>query len=61
MWCIDSLCVPCFLLDAFLRRKQEEMQRVPCFGEAYTGRRKVTPAMKQEMNARMKDRIGYVV
>ena len=48
-------------LDAFLRRKQEEMQRVPCFGEAYTGRRKVTPAMKREMNARMKDRIGYVV
>ena len=48
-------------LDAFLRRKHVEMQRVPCFGEAYTGRKKVTPAMKREMNALMKDRIGYGV
>ncbi|MEI8121635.1 MAG: DapH/DapD/GlmU-related protein [bacterium] len=48
-------------LEEFLRRKRDEMVRVPCFGEEYAERNKVTPAMKQEMNVRMKDRIGYLV
>ena len=37
------------------------MEMYPCFGEEYTIRRSVTADMKNEMNARMKDKIGYVV
>jgi maltose O-acetyltransferase len=48
-------------IDAFLQKRRKEMELYPCFGEEYTIRRNVTAEMKSEMNARMKDRIGYVV
>ncbi|OQX84594.1 MAG: hypothetical protein B6D63_04150 [Candidatus Latescibacteria bacterium 4484_7] len=48
-------------LDSFLKRRRAEMERVPRFGDEYTLRRNVGPAMKAEMNDKMKDRIGYIV
>ncbi|WP_374291634.1 DapH/DapD/GlmU-related protein [Desulfovibrio desulfuricans] len=45
--------------ENYLSRKRSEMQRTPCFGDEYTGRNNVTPAMKNEMNAKM-DKIGYI-
>ncbi|MEN6575743.1 MAG: DapH/DapD/GlmU-related protein [Phycisphaerales bacterium] len=48
-------------IDAFLQRRREEMEKFPCFSEAYTIARNVTAEMKNEMNTRMTDRIGYVV
>ncbi len=48
-------------LDAFLQKRRKEMETYPCFGEEYTLRANVTAEMKDEMNARMKDRLGYVI
>jgi maltose O-acetyltransferase len=48
-------------IDDFVSKKKKEMERVPCFGEEYTLRRDVSAEMKDEMNRRMKDRIGYVI
>lgn len=47
--------------DEYLTRKKAEMEFHPCFSEKYTIRGGVTPEMKAEMNAAMKDRIGYVI
>lgn len=47
-------------IDEFLSRKREEMRKCPCFGIEYTDTRNVTANMKDEMNQRMKDRIGYI-
>jgi maltose O-acetyltransferase len=46
--------------EEFLSRKREEMNKVPCFGSEYTDRKNVTEDMKNEMNHRMKDKIGYI-
>ena len=48
-------------LTEFLERRTAEMHSSPCFGEEYTIRGNITEQRKAEMNARMKDRIGYVV
>lgn len=48
-------------LDNFLSRKREEMSIVPCFNENYTMRNNVTIVMKNEMNNKMKDKIGYII
>jgi maltose O-acetyltransferase len=47
-------------IDDFLQKRREEMERVPCFGEEYTMRRNVTADMKNEMNEKMADKIGYI-
>ena len=47
-------------LTAFLERRTAEMHSSPCFGEEYTLRGNITEQKKDEMNARMKDRIGYI-
>ena len=44
----------------WIEKKKSEMESAPRFGEEYTLRRKVSDAMKAEMNDRMTDRIGYV-
>ena len=48
-------------IDEFLSRKREEMNISPCFGEEYTIRKNVNVDMKDEMNHRMKDKIGYII
>lgn len=50
-----------FSLDEFLAKREAEHHLVPCFGEEYTIAGNVTPEMKDEMNSRMAERIGYVV
>jgi len=52
---------PICTLEQFLSRKRAEMALVPCFGEEYTERGDVSTDMKDEMNEKMFDRIGYVV
>jgi len=49
------------LLTEFLERRSAEMASSPNFGIEYTIRGNITEQRKAEMNARMKDRIGYVV
>lgn len=48
-------------MDEFLRRKREEIKNYPCFGEEYTLRKNPNADMKNVMNTKMKDRIGYIV
>jgi len=48
-------------IDYFLQRKRKEMEISPCFGEEYTLRKKVTTDMKNEMNTKMKNKIGYII
>lgn len=48
-------------LDAYIERRRAEMDRVPVFSEAYTMEKGITSAMRDEMNERMVDRLGYVV
>jgi maltose O-acetyltransferase len=48
-------------IDEFLARHRKQMETYPCFGEEYTVRQNVSLAMKQEMNERMEDGIGYIV
>jgi maltose O-acetyltransferase len=45
----------------YLLRKQNEMEGVPCFGKEYTTSAGVSEEQMDEMNAKMKDRIGYIV
>ena len=47
-------------LTEFLTRRSAEMASSPNFGEEYTLRGNITEQRKAEMNARMKNRIGYV-
>ena len=46
-------------LENFLNRKRRQMERYPCFGREYAAG--VTAARKDEMNAAMKDRYGFIV
>lgn len=48
-------------LTEFLERRSAEMASVPNFGREYTLRGNITEQSKSEMNAKMKDRFGYVV
>ena len=48
-------------IDKFIERKRDEMNVSPCFGEEYTIRGNITADMKNEMNAKMKDKIGYII
>ena len=48
-------------IEDFLAKHQKQMEMYPCFGEEYTVARNVTPSMKQEMNEKMVDDIGYLV
>jgi maltose O-acetyltransferase len=48
-------------IDEFLSKKRIEMNIFPCFGEEYTIRKNVTVDMKNEMNHRMNDKIGYII
>ena len=47
-------------IDEFLDKKRNEMKVYPCFGKEYATERRVTTQMKNEMNTRMKDGIGYI-
>lgn len=48
-------------LDEFLSKKREEMNIYPCFGEEYTIRKNVSNQMKDQMNRKMKNKIGYII
>jgi maltose O-acetyltransferase len=48
-------------LTEFLERRSAEMASSPNFGREYTLRGNITEQRKAEMNARMKNRFGYVV
>lgn len=48
-------------IDDFLHRKIMEIEMSPCFGTEYTINRNLTEEMKNEMNAKMIDNIGYLV
>lgn len=45
----------------YFARKRDEMSAVPCFGEEYTLRMGIDAKRMMEMNARMKDGVGYIV
>ncbi|MDB5800369.1 MAG: hypothetical protein JWL63_1308 [Rhodocyclales bacterium] len=45
----------------YFARKQAEMATVPCFGEEYTLRAGIDAGRMAEMNAKMKDGVGYIV
>lgn len=47
--------------EAYLSRKKSEMKQVPCFGDEYTFGAGVSVEQIEEMNTKMKDRIGYIV
>ena len=46
--------------DDWIEEKKREMGTMPRFGEEYTLRRNISDGMKEEMNERMAERIGYV-
>ena len=48
-------------LAEFLERRSAEMASSPVFGIEYTIRGNITKQRKSEMNAKMKNRFGYVV
>lgn len=48
-------------IEEFIQKRQEEMQNVPCFSDAYTIRKNVSDTMKKEMNAKMTHAIGYII
>jgi len=48
-------------LTEFLERRSAEMGSSPDFGMEYTIRGNITEQRKAEMNARMKNRFGYVI
>lgn len=56
----DPARVICSIND-FLVKHKKQMETYPCFGEEYTLRQNITNSMRQQMNERMVDRIGYVV
>ncbi|HSD38369.1 MAG TPA: DapH/DapD/GlmU-related protein [Rhodocyclaceae bacterium] len=45
----------------YLARKREEMAEAPNFGEEYTLRAGINPERIAEMNAKMKNGVGYIV
>ena len=47
-------------ISEYVSRRRAEMETHPYFGEEYTIEKNVTAQMKNEMNVRMKDGIGYV-
>ena len=47
-------------VSEFVSRRRAEMETHPYFGEEYTIEKNVTAEMKNEMNVKMKDGIGYV-
>lgn len=47
--------------DEYFLRKRSEMESSPCFGEEYTIGNNISNDMKDEMNLKMKNKIGYVV
>lgn len=47
--------------EDFIEKRQKEMNDCPKFGEEYTIRKNVSDKMKEEMNTKMKNRIGYIV
>jgi maltose O-acetyltransferase len=48
-------------LESFLKKHREQMEHSPCFDEKYTLKKGVTPELKNEMNQRMVDGLGYIV
>lgn len=48
-------------IDKYIAKKRDEMNIFPCFGEEYTLRENVTVDMKNEMNIKMKGKIGYII
>ena len=47
-------------IEKFIERKKREMGKYPCFSEEYTIKQNITDSMKNKMNKRMKNKIGYV-
>ena len=47
--------------EEYMARKKLEMNSSPRFEKEYTMACNVTPEMKNEMNSKMKNRIGYIV
>jgi maltose O-acetyltransferase len=50
-----------YKLDKFLAKCKEEMKNVPVFNEDYTIKRNISKGMKNEMNNKMINSIGYVI
>lgn len=48
-------------INEFLDKRKLEMERGPCFGEAYTLRGEISDQMKNEMNDKLKSGFGFVV
>ncbi|MCK5760236.1 MAG: acyltransferase [Candidatus Delongbacteria bacterium] len=48
-------------LEEFLDKRKKEMDIYPCFGKEYTEKWNVTKGMKEEMNKKIKDKIGFIV
>ncbi len=47
-------------LDEYIERHKKELEASPKFGKEYTTKRNVTAKMRDEMNRKMVNRIGYI-
>lgn len=47
--------------DNYMKKRKDEMDIFPCFGEEYTVRKNVSRTMQNEMNEKMTERFGYII
>lgn len=48
-------------VEQWVDKRSEELKACPCFGEEYSVRHAITQSMRDEMNAKMVNRIGFIV
>jgi maltose O-acetyltransferase len=48
-------------VEAWVEKRSQELKSGPCFGEEYSVRHAITQSMRNEMNAKMVTRIGFIV
>ncbi len=47
--------------DNYMKKRKNEMDTFPCFGEEYTVRKNINSVMQNEMNEKMTERFGYLI
>ena len=47
--------------DNYMKKRKNEMDIFPCFGEEYTTRKNINSVMQDEMNEKMTERFGYLI
>lgn len=48
-------------VEQWVDKRRRELAAGPCFGEEYSVRHAITQSMRDEMNAKMVTRIGFIV